>query len=196
VNGETPRGLVPPKPNLGPEPWSEPEVMPWLALALGLAALAVVLFAWRRRRGARRARGTVAATGGPATDPTPRDRLVGLSVTIRDALTAQFGHSCRAKTTEELSLDERLEPLLGADGFRDLIQFLDRIDRLKFAPDRPGENGADLDEAFRTWGPRMTDLAARIRVKPRSRLRPGNGRTQPNAQAGTTGHGTTRSKRG
>ncbi len=196
MNGEKPRGLVPPRPNLGPEPWTEPEVTPWLPLALGLAALAVLLLAWLRRRGARRVRGAVPATDGPAADPTPRDRLVGLSETIRDALTAQFGHSCRAKTTEELSADERLAQLLGPDGFRELIQFLDRIDRLKFAPDRPGENGEDLDEAFRTWAPRMTDLAARIRVKPRSRPRPGPVRTQPNASAMTSGNGTAPARRG
>ncbi len=49
----------------------------------------------------------------------------------------QFGVSCRAKTTEELSADERLAELLGADAFQELMQFLDRIDLLKFAPHGP-----------------------------------------------------------
>jgi hypothetical protein len=191
VNGEKARGLVPPRPNLGPEPWREPDATPWLLLALGLAALAGLLIAWAwRRRGARGARGPVASAIGAPADPTPRDRLVGLSETIRDALTAQFGHSCRAKTTEELSVDERLAQLLGQDGFRDLIQFLDRVDLLKFAPDRSDDRGEELDEALTTWGPRMIALAARIRVKPRARLRPGSARAKPTARGLPSDNGT------
>ncbi len=192
MNGEKARGLVPPQPNLGPEPWQEPDLTAWLLLAMGLAALAVLLIAWAWRRWrARGARGPVASTGGPPpTDHTPRDRLVGLSETIRDALTVQFGHSCRAKTTEELSADERLAQLLGQDGFRDLIQFLDRIDRLKFAPDRPDDNGEGLDEALTTWGPRMTALAAQIRVKPRARRRPGPARPRSTVRGVPHDNGT------
>ncbi len=184
MSGERARGLVPPRPNLGPEPWREPDATPQLLLALGLAALAVVLAAWAwRRRGAAGRRRLVASTGGPlAADPTPRDRLMDLSETIRDALTARFGPSCRAKTTEELAADERIPQLLGEEGFRDLILFLDRIDLLKFAPDRSENHDEDLEEILGTWEPRLRALAARIRAKPRARPRPEAPRTRSTAR--------------
>jgi hypothetical protein len=181
VNGEKAKGLVPPRDNLGPEPWREPDSTPPILLGLGIAAVALWLAAWAWRRRARRSarRRKVLSGGAPAADPTPRDRLVGLSVTIRDALTAQFGVSCRAKTTEELSADQRLEQLLGAEGFRELIQFLDRIDLLKFAPERPDHRHEELDEALKVWEPRVSELAARIRVKPRARPRTKAARRSP-----------------
>jgi hypothetical protein len=173
VNGEKARGLVPPRPNLGPEPWRDPAPANRLLLALAVVAIGLVLVAWVwRRRRSLRARGT-----GPASralsdaDPGPRGRLVGLSETIRDALTAQLGSSFRAKTTEELSADERLILLLGEDGFRELMQFLDRIDRVKFAPVRLAEQDEELSQALTMWEPLMTALAARIRAGPRSRPR-------------------------
>ncbi len=172
MNGNEARGLVPPRPNLGPEPWREPDAAPWLLLAIGIAAVAVVLLAWlwRRRRAARHARRAATAVDGlAAADPTPRDRLVGLSESIRDALTAQFGSSCRAKTTEELSADHRLAELLGDEGFRELIRFLDRIDLVKFAPERSGNHDETLGELLSAWEPRVATLSARIRVKPRAR---------------------------
>jgi hypothetical protein len=197
VNGEKARGLVPPRPNLGPEPWREPDATPQLLLALGLAAVVVLLVSWAwRRRGVVGTRGPGASTGGPpAAEPTSRERLVGLSETIRDALTAQFGHSCRAKTTEELSADERLSQLLGEEDFRHLIVFLDRIDLLKFAPDRSENHDEGLDELLRTWETRMTALAARIRVKSRARPRPSTARTEPAARGLTVENGSTTSNR-
>jgi hypothetical protein len=194
VNGEKARGLIPPRPNLGPEPWREPDPTPGLLLALCLSALAglLAIWLWRRRR-TLGTRGTGASTNGPpAAEPTPRDRLVGLSETIRDALTAQFGPSCRAKTTEEISADERLTQLVGEESFRDLILFLDRIDLLKFAPDRSENHDEELGGILRTWEPRMTALAARIRVKPRARLRPGAAHTKATALGLPAENGSTR----
>jgi hypothetical protein len=177
VNGERARGLVPPRPNLGPEPWQDPAPSR-LLLALAIAAVALLLAAWTwRRRKALRGRGSGVSSGRTdAEELGPRGRLVGLSEMIRDALTAQFGSSFRAKTTEELSADERLVDLLGGDGFRELMQFLDRIDRVKFAPERPADQDEDLMEALTTWEPLMTALAARIRAKPRTRPRPDSDR--------------------
>jgi hypothetical protein len=181
VNGEKAKGLVPPRPNLGPEPWREPDATSRLLLGLGIAVVALVLaaWAWRRRiRRAARVRGGLSAAP-TAADPTPRDRLVGLSETIRDALTAQFGVSCRAKTTPELSADVRLAELLGAEGFEELMQFLDRIDLLKFAPERSDHRDEALDEALKAWEPRVTALAARIRARPRARPRNKSARSAP-----------------
>jgi hypothetical protein len=185
VNGEKARGLVPPQPNLGPEPWPEPDGASRLLLGLGIATVALLLAAWawwrRVRRVARRS--TSLSGGAPAADPTPRDQLVGLSETIRDALTAQFGVSCRAKTTPELSADDRLAELLGAEGFQELMQFLDRIDLLKFAPERSDQRNEELGEALKAWEPRVAALAARIRVKPRTRARNKAARSVPSNPA-------------
>jgi hypothetical protein len=190
VNGNEAKGLVPPRDNLGPEPWPEPDATPWLLLTLGIAAVAVVLLAWlwRRRRAALRARrASTAVSGLAAADPTPRDRLVGLSGSIREALIVQFGSSCRAKTTEELSTDDRLAQLLGKEGFQELIQFLDRIDLLKFAPERSGNHEEALGELLSTWEPRVATLSARIRVKPRARPRAGTPRSAPTDRKVATG---------
>jgi hypothetical protein len=188
VNGEKARGLVPPRPNLGPEPWREHDATPQLLLALGIAAVVLLLAAWGwwRRVALRSRRLGASAAGHSIAELSPRDRLVGLSETIRDALTSQFGSSFRAKTTEELSADERLVQLLNAEGFRELMQFLDRIDRLKFAAERSEDHDEALGEALKTWEPRVTSLAARIRTGPGTRTRPVATRSQRVARAGSS----------
>jgi uncharacterized protein (TIGR03382 family) len=185
VNGNEARGLVPPQPNLGPEPWRDPDGTPWQMPAAVVATVLVLLAAWlwHRRRAALRSRRSAMPAGVLAVaDPTPRDRLVGLSESIRDAMTVQFGSSCRAKTTEELAVDEKLAQLLGEESFRELIAFLDRIDLLKFAPERPDNHAGELEELLTTWEGRVTTLDARIRVKPRARQRSVDGRSKPSAR--------------
>lgn len=179
MNGEKARGLVPPRPNLGPEPWREPAPSSRLLVVLAIVAAAVLLAGWAWRRRSSRARGPGLAIGGQlAADPGPRGQLVGLSETIRDALTAQFGSSFRAKTTEELAADERLRQLLGEEGFRELMQFLDRIDRLKFAPEGAAGEDDELGRALSAWEPLMMATIARIRAKPRPRARTEADRTK------------------
>jgi hypothetical protein len=138
-----------------------------------LALLAVLVLTglgllWRHRRRAART-GPFTPGTGSETDASPRDRLVALSQSVRDALTLQFGAAGRAKTTEELAADDRLEQLLGNEGFRELIRFLDQIDRLKFAPERSDNRDGALQEALTTWEPRVATLGAQIRAKPRNR---------------------------
>ena len=192
MNGEKARGLVPPRPNLGPEPWREPDSGLRFPLAVGGTAIALLLATWMwRSRVARRQRGAGEANRRiPAADLTPRDRLVGLSETIRDAMTAQFGSSFRAKTTEELSADERLVQLLGEEGFGDLMRFLDRIDRLKFASERSDDRGEELSQALATWEPLVTALAARIRIRPKARPRPEVGRSRTGPRGLANGRAT------
>ncbi len=182
MNGNEARGLVPPKPNLGPEPWRDVRpgsrvLLPAILVAIAVVAL-LLAWSWRRRHAALRARRTLADLA-MAAAPTPRDRLVGLSESIRDALTIPFGISGRAKTTEELASDERLAGLLGDDDFRELIRFLDRIDVLKFAPERGDDGQGALEEMLASWEPRIATLDARIRTRPKARSRSSNGVAPP-----------------
>jgi hypothetical protein len=156
------RSLVPPRPNLGPEPW--PGTLPlsrvWLAIpGLVLAVAAWLLWRTFRRRYAR-------SLEGPATpdalDVTPRGRLVALSTSAKSALATRFGPAWRAKTTEELAVEPVLGELLGPDKLQELIEFLDRIDRLKFAPERPNHSGQSLDQELEAWNPRVAGLIGRI----------------------------------
>jgi hypothetical protein len=173
VNDGVPRGLVPPRPNLGPEPWPEARPITGILIVLGLAVvllLAGLGLLWHRRRRALRAhRGQLATGAGRDSQTEPRDRLVGLAESVREALTVQFGAASRAKTTEEWGADERLVQLLGEPDFQELIRFFDQIDRVKFAPQRWQHDPEALQEALTTWEPRVAILQARIRVKPRGR---------------------------
>jgi hypothetical protein len=177
VNETVSAGLVPPRPNLGPEPWQDPRPMTRIYPALlALVLLLIAALLWRRyRRNAARTGRDPRATGDLAdADPSPRDRLVALSGSLRDALTVQFGSSCRAKTTEELAADSRLEQLLGDEGLRELIRFLDQIDRLKFAPERSEHHQEVLADALTSWEPRVETFRARIRARPKGRARAGS----------------------
>ena len=168
------RSLIPPRPNLGPESTldSPPFVNVWTAggiLASSLLLIAVV--SWiliRRVRG--RPRGVVAVSGGES-DNTPRGHFVALSQSIRETLTAQFGTSWRAKTTEELSADSQLEQVLGKEPLEELIRFLDQVDRLKFAPERPRHHVDSLDDELAAWKPKVTDLVEKIRAKGNGRIK-------------------------
>jgi hypothetical protein len=138
-------------------------------LALAALLLLAGLFWYRRRRAMTAARrGPLDAADHLGSHSSPRDRLVALSESIRDALTSQFGTSCRAKTTEELSADQRLEQLLGNQDHGELIRFLDQIDHLKFALDRSDLHDEALQQALTAWEPRIATLRDRLRVKPRS----------------------------
>ncbi len=164
-----PQSLVPPRPNLGPEPWPEtsPFQMVWMVVA-GAALLVVAWFLWRivRRRLARSLEKPAAAD---ALDDTPRGRLVALSGSAKSALAARFGSTWRAKTTEELAVEPALAELLGPEMFRELIEFLDRTDRLKFAPERPARSGLTLEEELAAWDPRIASLIGRIGAKTNGR---------------------------
>jgi hypothetical protein len=165
-----PRGLVLPRPNLGPEPWYEAErlaTVPLVLLILG-CVLVAWLFWWRLgRRRTRLNRGASAPADRP--DATPRERLVTLSNSIREALTVQYGTTWRAKTTEELSADAQLVQAVGPDGLEELIRFLDQVDHIKFAPERSNQHHDSLRHDLELWEPRVADFTAKIRAKPAGR---------------------------
>jgi hypothetical protein len=173
VNPVNARGLVPPRPNLGPEPWSDPEP---IALYLWVAgALAFLVLIWIVRKRLRRARvgrpGLDIANAGDR-DTTPRGRLVALSRSIRERLASQFGTAWRAKTTEELAAEPRLAEALGLDQLQELIRFLDQVDRLKFAPERSILHHDSLERELAAWEPRIAVLQKKLIDTIRLRHRP------------------------
>jgi hypothetical protein len=140
-----------------------------LLIALGIAAFAILIATgiWRRRRSAARAHGRGPTARPPFDrDATSRDRLMGLHESLREGLTTRFGNSFRAKTTEELSADERLVEHLGDEDFRDFIRFMDQLDRLRFAPARSHDQDGSIDDLLITWEPRVASLGAKIRQRP------------------------------
>ena len=163
------RGLVPPRPNLGPEPWSETQPTPVVYVALLLPLLvilscAILYGSWRRRR-IGRAKEKQPPLRDEQLDASPRAQLIGLSGTLRAALTDRFGISYRARTVEELSADGALGELLGAQFLEHLIDFLDQADELKFAPARTPHDQRTLEQELIEWEPRVRNLATRIREK-------------------------------
>jgi hypothetical protein len=136
--------------------------------------LLVGWFVWRRLQPKR----FLAAPGSPAArslpDDTPRGRLLALAHSIRESLTTKFGASWRAKTTEELSADAQLAEVLGRDGLRELIRFLDEVDRLKFAPERSDRGEESLAAELAAWQPSLGALLERIEARPARRRKSKN----------------------
>jgi hypothetical protein len=159
---ESPRALVLPRQNLGPEPWSEERSSSWplLAVCLALAALLVGLV-WiiRRRRQSHQA----APLPRPVVSlDTPDAQLLSLAVQARETLAARFGPSLRARTTEEISNDAVVKEALGEDHFASLIRLLSTADRWKFAfPPENGQTEALLEELPR-WSAWQSTLPSQL----------------------------------
>jgi hypothetical protein len=101
----------------------------------------------------------------PPAEATPRDQMVALSATIRQALADKLGPAWRAKTTEEVAIDRELETILGRDHLEELSRFLDRVDHLKFALDRSNSDEESLERQLAQWQPRVAELTAKIRTE-------------------------------
>ncbi len=172
-NGEpVVRSLIPPQPNLGPEPWSTtPSLEPVWLLVAALFAIIAAWLAWRIIR-RRRIRSPERPVSPDALDESPRGRLVALSASAKTALATRFGSAWRAKTTEELAVEPALAELLGPEMLRELIEFLDRIDRLKFAPRRSNHAPQSLEEELAAWNPRVAGLIGKIGAGSRANGRP------------------------
>ncbi len=167
MNVTAPHGLVPPRPNLGPEPWSETQSMRAVYVALALLVIlssATLYGVWRHRRSVR-AKGEKRPLF-DQPDATPRQRLIGLWGSLREALADRLGASYRARTTEELGADEKLGELLGEELFNQLIHFLDQIDQLKFAPVRTPCDQDAREQELVEWEPRVKNLVTQLRDKP------------------------------
>lgn len=134
--------LVPPRPNLGPEPLESAPAWP-IGLALSTAILLAAWLAARRRRG--HSSSAIEAPVEPVG--SPREILIGWADRARDALAERFGPTRRASTTEELADDAGLVEQLGPELTADLLALLRAADRAKFATDGESEPDSMADPA-------------------------------------------------
>lgn len=166
------RSLVPPRPNLGPEPWPDAGHDHWWYFGLGAAVCALAAIGlplWRRGR--RRPPASPQSQAETAAE-TPEGRLLQLAELARETLASRFGPSIRARTSEELREDPQLREALGESGLSELMVLLEAADRRKFAPlpspDRPEPVPvpdpvlAELS-AWEAWCRRLADNLARTR---------------------------------
>jgi hypothetical protein len=162
------RILVPPRPNPGPEPLPAPSFNAyWLVALIGaLLAVGVVWFALSKRR-ARLARSGSEShpSGDSATTaaPTPAEQMLGLAGLVRKDLIDRLGPVWRARTTEELSVSPELVEALGSDQLAELVDFLDQVDLLKFAPARlPATDSGSPDSEVERWRPVIDGLRTKL----------------------------------
>jgi hypothetical protein len=153
LNQQNARVLVLPRPNLGPEPWSEERQTPWPLITVGLMFAALLAGAGRLlfRRHIRRP--TAPSYQPSVSTDTPDAQLLSLAEQARETLATRFGPSLRAHTTEEISGDSLVKEALGEEHFCSLIRLLSTADRWKFAS--PPENGHS--EALLEELPRWAD---------------------------------------
>ncbi|MEO6809526.1 MAG: hypothetical protein ABI353_10495 [Isosphaeraceae bacterium] len=150
------KALVPPRPNLGPEPWSAPlsfGVRETLACALVVALVGLAAWCWLRSRRKRRAEvGSVVP--GQRDPDSPRERLIARAEAIRANLANRFGSSLLASTTEEIADQGMLVEAFGLDSASRLVQFLHLADRAKFdlddADDLQGDDWEDWTSEYLT----------------------------------------------
>lgn len=150
--------LLPPRPNLGPEPWRSPSGpgVEWLALIVVLLIIAAVgLALWRKARRDRSGRaGSISDRGASRDVGSLGDRRVSRAETLRDALIAAFGPSWGAKTTEEIAEEPELASRIGPERVGEVVALLTEADRAKFSGgsiegDPPGDDDW-LDASLRT----------------------------------------------
>jgi hypothetical protein len=132
--------LVPPRPNLGPEPLPRSLSITALVLAgLLVAAVAATVLArlvrFRRQRRDRRDTAPFEAPAGPFD--SRGEQMAAWSLAIRAALAARFGGHWHARTTEEIAADPIVAERLGPELATALVRFLAVADLAKF-DDRDG----------------------------------------------------------
>ena len=172
MNKQVGQRLVPPRPNLGPESWSETPpvaVAVIVAAALGGLLIAWLFWRWRRKRRSRIRRDMKPPR---PSDTTPHGRLVACSHSIRETLADQFGTAWRAKTTQELAEEAPLLEVLGDVQLDELIRFLDLVDHLKFAPERSNDHYESLASMLATWEPQIAAISKKIQAKHERRPKP------------------------
>ncbi|WP_422931492.1 hypothetical protein [Singulisphaera sp. PoT] len=137
MNEEPKTVLLPPRPNLGPEPLvlvqSQRELI-FAGLFAFVFALFLLIWFTRRRRARRRATfpGLVLPSSG-GSDDSEREQMIAWSLAVREALATRFGNVWKARTTEEIASDAALLAQFGEERSERLIRFLREADRAKFA---------------------------------------------------------------
>ena len=127
--------LVPPRPNLGPEPPPGDPTTAAVVLAILLfSALTMTTAGLRLLRARRRRRAARPDSPGPPTGPfaTRREQMAAWSAAVRDALAVRQGPQWRARTTEEIAADATLAATLGPALAARLVELLTLADRAKF----------------------------------------------------------------
>ncbi|WP_152053413.1 hypothetical protein [Tautonia marina] len=144
--------VLPPRPNLGPEPWLDSsEGNGWGLVFLGLILLVALAsglwMRWRRNR--RRAQLPESERGQnrPPAFPSPIDHRIRRAERLRDALITAFGPNWSAKTTEEIAADPALLTRLGPERSARVVAILADADRAKFAGSSSDERSEAPPEA-------------------------------------------------
>jgi hypothetical protein len=139
-----------PRPNLGPEPWPDAPIWPWVAAAAGFVLIMLVALVIRRRR--RKARARAAAAIVPDVTPSASSEPPPPTDLVRVALIRAFGPSWRARTTEEIAASPVLGERFGAEVAGRVVAYLGAIDRAKFSAD-----AAAPAEELEWWASRFAE---------------------------------------
>ena len=152
----TPQGgsLLPPRPNLDPEPLDSARPITSASIALWVTAILAFLFFGAIVR--RRWRKPVSRYAVPSekhfdsSTTSPADRLAALAASVRESLARGFGEIIRARTTEEITTDLELSKGLGTEDFARLTAFLSATDVVKFA-ERTPDDAQGLVDFWSAW---------------------------------------------
>lgn len=141
--------IVPPRPNLGPEPWDDRAAVDWIIVIVFVIFIIYFLFfcykIYMDIKNSRRLRRESAA--GESANDDPKAVWVEWSNRVRAALDLEFGAGHSARTTEEIEADPVIETGLNAERRDRLIAFLRAADLAKFG----GESIALKTETLSDW---------------------------------------------
>ena len=127
---------LPPRPNLGPEPWSRQPPSPGVVAGWGITLLALsiaALIVSRSRRRRRLSSPPIPAKSADGTAPENALEAVAWTDRLRALLVARFDPTWSAKTTEELLCAPELIAFLDPERLERLSALLLSADLVKFA---------------------------------------------------------------
>lgn len=181
--------LVPPRPNLGPEPW-ESSRRAWIPIVAGGVVCAAIIALAARRLFSRKPAPADESAAKDAAELPVRDVMRLLSRRIRDTLIARFGADWAGLTTEEIAADRRLPERLPPEDAAKLISMLTIADNCKFANAEYIMERSELD-GWREWVGRFAGAAIAEKPAARDGAPPANGRNghlreSPPRRAGAT----------
>ena len=139
--------ILPPRPNLGPEPWPVSDhSSPWWLLSAAPVVLLVIWWSRRRRQVAQASNEQVPRVNSPVV--TASENLIHLVDDVREAMSRLLGSTWEAMTTEEIAIElPRIEEINQNLCDRTIV-YLVAADRAKFAG---GEISADRFAEAELW---------------------------------------------